>query len=269
MAQPAIPGASTPHPRCLPTCTRWPAGEEWCPTRRVLPWLSDPAAGRDHVQAWMSEERKSAAELLSDMAVWKQQGEDDERLISNALAELNLIATKGQLPAFGRPHGAAPGYGVAREQIPATWFDERSQLDAAGHLDQVWPDQHRVVRCFREVHFPADSIRARWPDPDALPKVPVTASVTEPAPPKRGGGRKPRKGWDDFWIEVAIRADLDGLNKADSEERLREHMTEWSAKMPPDKRGDPVHPNTVRDKLNLLFEAKRARSAVRKAPSKG
>ena len=242
------------------------AGEEWCSTRHVLPWLRNPAAGRDCVQAWISEEGKSAAELLSDMEERKEQGEKHEQRISDALAELNSVVSQGQLPLFGRLHGAAPNQAVARQRVPAAWFDERSHLDVSGHLDQIWPDQRGFDRFFHDVRFPADSIRAQWPDPDALPKV-LTAKQRQQ---KRGGGRKPRPGWDDFWIEVALWVYAADLEEADCQARLREHMTKWSINgMPLDKYGDPVTEGTVRDKLNRLFEAKKVRPTAKKAPSKG
>ncbi len=268
------PWRKDPPSKVIEYLTALAANKEWLPpepdeeriARITRGWPAQPAEVRKNTEAWLADEGRPAGELLQDIGERNRREQEHEARLRRALDDLNAVAAQGHVPTFGRPHGSAPDQALARDRVPAAWFDERSQLDFGGQLDQVWPDQHRVIHGFRDVRFPADIIRARWPDPAALPKLPDAKSRAEPAgdapqpaAPRGRGGRPLRIDWEKFWIEVTLRVYETGIETPEKERALTQHMQEWAVQNLPRDADDPGHPDTIRKTLANLYAANRTR----------
>lgn len=95
---------------------------------------------------------------------------------------------------------------------------------------------------------------AAAPPPPEQPAPKPQAEAQPPQTPpdaksKGKGGRLPAPYWDDFWIEVAIRAYVSGLEE-EKRSGLQKHMEEWSSRRWGD---DGPDEKAIRKKLALLF----------------
>ena len=90
--------------------------------------------------------------------------------------------------------------------------------------------------------------------PGNAPKPEGAPIVTQVASWKSRGGRPPVHDWEAFWIEVACRADLDGL-ELENRPELRKHLLDWWH-----CRSDhPPEASTVDKKLAALYRSKASR----------
>ena len=74
--------------------------------------------------------------------------------------------------------------------------------------------------------------------------------ATVPAQVRNRGGAPAKYDWDSFWVELVVRADLDGLPEVRSE--LQRSMMDWCAKNWPNEPSE----SEVRKRLTMIYALK-------------
>jgi hypothetical protein len=118
---------------------------------------------------------------------------------------------------------------------------------------RVWHEGWEHI-CWKEGTLVGCEVRVLWDHVlSRLQKAREEIERANQAPVKGKGGRPPSPKLDEFWIEVAIFAGLNGLNEQADRTRLQKRMEDWAVRASEDSDKPVYSAETIRDKLRALY----------------
>lgn len=165
----------------------------------------------------------------------------EERGISQADAKSNLPRAfrDGHIQTRGRGRGyighniKTPLHGVDWDQAAIAWEENSFET----------PSKHGVWEHIADVDVSRDDL-SRWIGEDE-----GDSSNTDPV--KKSGGRKPQYDWEAFYVEIAVKADLDSLPETQAE--LEKAMASWCL----DNWEKRPAESTIRSKIAPIYQHSR------------
>jgi len=169
--------------------------------------------------------------------------------------ELLLALMSGRLKAEGIFYGDE---GHRLHEFEDQTCDVRPNFWELGDVD--WkesslgaPDQSGATGAFTLITVRTSELMEVFPDPlEPAQGITDTARTSSeqtmaPAPTTKKRGRPPIYDWSAFFVEIIVRADLDGL--PDSQAELERSMADWCQQTWDASPGD----STIRDKISPIY----------------
>ncbi|MDA7568641.1 hypothetical protein N8742_02925 [Emcibacteraceae bacterium] len=192
----------------------------------------------------------------------------DSKKFTAAFNKIFLALKNGTLPsrgtAFAFAHGCNQEHNNSRNNLSQTkwdkFFKKIEEKEGQEIPCKLWEVEQICARNnalfspqddyhFHSIEVPTAQLFSLFPAGDISENTIINKSVTveKPAIGRETRGTKSKYNWDEFYTEIAVLADLDGLPEVQAE--LENKMMEWCS----EKWGNEPSPSTIRRKLTGIY----------------